>query len=202
MARSSLKGRLLPETLECEYTSFGAWRLNDLLDADWRRLHEFGGVPVPTRRFKDNLSPRFVHIFLIRLAQRWYSRGWRRAAKLPSLANVILFGLEVPARLVIGPGLVMPHTNGTVVGAGQIGRNCTIFHQVTLGATLADFAYDPNKRPTVGHDVTITAGAKVLGGISIGDGATIGANAVVLVDVPEGALAVGIPAIMKFPASA
>jgi serine O-acetyltransferase len=173
------------------------FRMRECLDADWKRLHQFGGVDAPPRRFFDSFSPRFAPITLIRLAHWLYQRRFRRSAKVVSLINFIVFGLEVPARLPMGMGLVIPHTNGTVIGAGYIGRNVTIFHQVTLGAKLADFGYDFALRPHVGDNVTITAGAKVLGPVRLGDGCTIGANAVVITDIPSGSLAVGIPATVR-----
>jgi serine O-acetyltransferase len=175
----------------------GKFRLRQCLDADWQRLHEFGGVPTTTRRFTDNFSPRFAPVMLIRVAHWLFTRRMRRTAKTISLINFIVFGLEVPARLRIGAGLVIPHTNGTIIGAGYIGRNVTIFHQVTLGATLADFDYDYACRPHVEDNVTITAGAKVLGPVRLGSGCVIGANAVVLSDIPRDSLAVGIPARVR-----
>ncbi|HEY8509889.1 MAG TPA: hypothetical protein VIL32_16110, partial [Steroidobacteraceae bacterium] len=80
------------------------------------------------------------------------------------------------------------------IGAGYIGRNVTIYQQVTLGAKLADFEYDVGQRPHVCDGVVITAGAKVLGGVRLGERAIIGANAVVLSDVPADCVAVGVPA--------
>lgn len=92
---------------------------------------------------------------------------------------------------------MLPHTVGTILGAGRIGRNATIYHQVTLGAKIADFNYDPAERPQIGDDVLLTTGAKIIGPVRIGNGAVIGANAVVLRDVPEGALAIGVPATIR-----
>lgn len=174
-----------------------ALRLRDYLDADWRRLAKSAGAEPARRRFMDNFSPRFAPVFFVRLAQRCHEKGWRRSAKLFSLLNVVLFSLEVPARLSIGPGLVIPHPFGTIIGAARIGRNATIYQQVTFGAALADYDYDPSKRPQVGNDVTVTAGAKVLGPVIIADGAIIGANAVVLKDVPAHSIAIGVPAQIR-----
>jgi serine O-acetyltransferase len=168
--------------------------LRAYLDADWRRLCEVSGRPLTRRGLLSCLSPRFGHIALLRSAQVWHAHGWVRAAKVPSLLNVVLFGLEVPARLAIGPGLVMPHPQGIVLGGRSIGANALIFHQVTLGGRVADFEYVPERRPRVGDGVTISAGAKILGPVCLGDGAVIGANAVVLNDVPAGMTAVGVPA--------
>jgi serine O-acetyltransferase len=169
-------------------------RLRALLDHDWRRFLEFSGQPLRPRRWQDSFAPRFASVTLIRRAQRLHARGFRRLAKLTSMINFIIFGIEVPPRLNIGPGLVIPHTYGTIIGAGHIGRNVTIYQQVTLGAKVADFAFDPAKRPHVCDGVVITAGAKILGPVRIGEGAVVGANAVVLHDVPPMSVAVGVPA--------
>ena len=169
-------------------------RLRQLLDADWRRLLEFSQEQPRPRSWKHGFSPRFASVVLIRIAQRLHARGWRRLAKLFSFFNFVVFGIEVPARLEIGPGLVIPHTHGTIIGAAYVGSNVTIYQQVTLGAKLADFAFDPAKRPQVGDNVVITAGAKVLGPVRLGERAVVGANAVVLRDVPADCIAVGVPA--------
>ena len=169
-------------------------RLQQLLDDDWARLGELGGQPPRPRRWIHHVSPRFAPVSLIRHAHALHAAGWRRAAKVVQLVNFVVFGLEVPASLEIGGGLVLPHTHGTIVGAAAIGRNVTLFQQVTLGATTLDFAYTPALRPVVEDGVTITAGAKVLGAVTLGRGCVVGANAVVLGDVPAGSLAVGVPA--------
>lgn len=169
-------------------------RLRDYLDADWQRLCELAGYPNARRSWRSAFTPRFGHICLLRLAQVWHARGFRRLAKMPSLVNYLVFALEVPARLEIGGGLVIPHPQGVVLGAREIGRNALIFQQVTLGGRVADFEYVPDRRPRVGDGVTLSAGAKILGPLTIGDGAVVGANAVVLEDIPAGATAVGVPA--------
>jgi serine O-acetyltransferase len=167
---------------------------NELLDADWARLCTLSGQAGRPRRWASAFSPRFAPVWLLRTGQALWAGGWPRLAKLPGLLNAVLFGLEVPARLPIGPGLVIAHTYGTILGAARIGARATIFHQVTLGAREADFHFDATKRPVVEDDVTLAAGAKVLGPVTLGQGCTVGANAVVLADVPAGALAVGVPA--------
>ena len=169
-------------------------QLRQLLDADWTRLHVFGGQPPRRRTLGSHLNPRFATVVLIRLAQRAHAKGWGRLAKLFSLFNVIIFGIEVPPRLAIGPGLVIPHANGIVVGAGAIGSDVTIYQGVTFGAGLADFDYDMARRPIVEDGVIVTAGAKVIGPVRLGAGAIVGANAVVIKDIPSNMLAVGVPA--------
>lgn len=101
----------------------------------------------------------------------------------------VVTGAEIPISTKIGGGLLIPHPNGIVIHVEtEIGVNCLIFQQVTIGIKGA------TKPPVIGGHVDIGAGAKVMGGIMIGDHAKIGANAVVLIDVPAGKSAVGIPA--------
>jgi serine O-acetyltransferase len=86
---------------------------------------------------------------------------------------------------LIGPGLFILHGFSTIISARSIGRDCTVFQQVTIGHTNAtDF-------PTIGNEVTVYAGAMVLGNVTLGDGCTVGAGAVVVDDVPVGVTVVG-----------
>jgi serine O-acetyltransferase len=102
-------------------------------------------------------------------------------------------GIEIHPGAVIGERVFFDHAMGVVVGeTAEIGDGCTIYQGVTLGGTSL---YKGTKRhPTLGKDVVVSAGAKVLGGFVVGDGAKIGSNAVVIKPVPAGATAVGIPA--------
>jgi serine O-acetyltransferase len=97
-------------------------------------------------------------------------------------------GADIPIDCQIGGGLMIPHPNGIVIHpAAKIGPNCIIFQQVTIGVGA-------NGVPTVGGHVDMGAGAKLLGPIVVADHCAIGANSVVLQDVPRAATAVGIPA--------
>ncbi|MCZ0811236.1 MAG: serine O-acetyltransferase [Pseudomonadota bacterium] len=97
---------------------------------------------------------------------------------------------EIPLNCEIGGGLKLPHPNGVVIHPGaRIGPNCIIFQQVTLGTSSTRSGV-----PEIGGGVELGAGARVLGSVKIGDHAIIGANAVVTHDIPEAAIAVGIPA--------
>ena len=169
-------------------------RLSNYLDADWRRLCKISGTFPRKRRILDVLHPRFAPVAILRFAQKFRAKGWHRTSKLFSLINVVIFGIEVPATLSIGPGLVVTHANGIVLGAASIGCNVTIYQQVTLGAKEADFRFDPLLRPTVEDNVVLSTGAKVLGGVRVCSGSIVGANAVVLCDVPANHIAVGVPA--------
>ena len=104
----------------------------------------------------------------------------------------IVTGADIPVNCNIGGGLLLPHPNGIVIHPrAQIGPNCLIFHQVTIGTR------DGAGAPFIGGHVDIGAGAKILGAVRIGDHTLIGANAVVLQDVPQGSTAVGIPAVIQ-----
>ncbi len=138
-------------------------------------------------------SPRFIPVFIYRLSSALYDRNFSFLSKSLSLFNFIFFGLEIYVGCKIGPGLVLPHTQGTVIGAYSIGNNATIFNGVTLGAVMFETLISEKTRPIVGNDVTIGAGAKVLGGVSIGDRVKVGANAVVITSIPSGFTAVGVP---------
>lgn len=103
----------------------------------------------------------------------------------------VVTGADIPLGCTIGGGLLLPHPNGVVIHADvQIGPNCLIFQQVTIGALRAGGV------PRLGGHVDVGAGAKILGAIRIGDDSLVGANAVVLIDVPAGGTAVGIPAAL------
>lgn len=169
-------------------------RYLQLLDADYERLIHISGQTYSSFKFRRIFSFRFTPVVLIRLSQYLYACGWYRISYIPACLNFIIFGLEVPPRLFIGPGLVIMHTQGTIIGASSIGSNLTIYHQVTLGAAVMDFNYTLSLRPVIGDNVTICAGSKVLGGIHLYDGCIVGANAVVLSDVPSRHRAVGVPA--------
>jgi serine O-acetyltransferase len=134
------------------------------------------------------LSYRFAH--LLRAAGMMVlPRFFQATARL-------LTGVDIHPGARIGAGLFIDHGMGTVIGeTAEIGEDVTLLHQVTLGARGGDRPPSPGKRhPTLGDRVFVGAGAKILGPVRIGDDAAIGANAVVLEDVPDGATAVGIPA--------
>lgn len=134
-----------------------------------------------------------VHALLIhRLSHRLWNAGLKWLARFVAHLARWFTGVEIHPAAVIGRRVFIDHGMGVVVGeTAEIGDDCTLYHGVTLGGTT----WNKGKRhPTLGKGVVIGAGAKVLGPISIGDGAKIGSNAVVVKDVPAGATAVGIPA--------
>lgn len=173
-------------------------RLKQLLLSDLARQYEMEGRlglrPNLFRLLGRLLHPRFLPIVLCRTARAALLTGIPIVPKILTYLNIVLFGLEVAPRCEIGPGLFFPHTSGTVVGAWRLGHNVTIFQGVTLGAKGLDMGFDPQQRPCVGDDVTLGAGCKILGGIIIGDEATVGANSVVVHSVPSNDTVAGIPA--------
>lgn len=170
--------------------------LKEYLQADWARLASLCHLN-SIFNWRKCLNPRFTPVAIIRFAFCLHRAGYTRLAKVFSAMNLFLFGIEVPSKLQIGAGLILPHTVGTVLGAASIGVNATIFHQVTLGAIVADYHYDLTTRPILGNNVTIGSGAKILGSIHLENDSVVGANAVVLEDVPTNNLAVGIPSVNK-----
>lgn len=172
--------------------------MKEYLQADLARQLEIEGHPERRatwpRLIARLLHPRFFPLVLCRMARAAFLRRVPILPELLTYLNIVLFGLEASPRCDIGPGLFLPHTYGTVIGACEIGKSVTIFQGVTLGAKEVDMTFKPELRPKIGNQVTIGAGAKILGGVRVGDGVIIGANAVVLNNIPPHLTVVGIPA--------
>lgn len=154
-------------------------------EPDWtreapRRFWDPGRKLIKTLRDYDRLAGRSGPVIRIRrncivLRHRFWSA---------------VTSCDIPLNCNIGGGFVMPHPNGVVIHPfAAVGPNCMMMHQTTLGTARSDQA-----APTLGGHVDVSAGAKILGAVAIGDHAVIGANAVVLKDVPPFAVAVGVPA--------
>jgi serine O-acetyltransferase len=172
--------------------------LKALLYADLERQLQLGGQPgaqASMLLFLRRLPhPRFLPIVLCRSSRSAFICGLPALAHLLSYLNQIIFGIEISPRCMIGPGIFFPHTSGTVIGASKIGKGVTIFQGVTLGARQVDMKYDLALRPELGDFVVVGAGAKVLGGITLGDNVRVGANSVLLRSVPANATVAGVPA--------
>mgnify|MGYP000571883746 CR=1 FL=1 len=172
-------------------------KLLKTLNQDLIRLYYPLAEDIKLRRvsFLKALNPRFLPVIIIRLSAAFYKLSILRFfAYILTWLNVFIFGIESTPRCKIGPGLVIPHSSGTVIGASVIGKNVTIFQGVTLGAQEADMYFDPKTRPEIGNNVIIGAGSKILGKVYVGDNVVIGANSVVLEDVPANVVIAGIPA--------
>jgi serine O-acetyltransferase len=137
--------------------------------------------------------PGLHALVLHRWAHRCWTSGWHVTARFISNFSRWLTGIEIHPGAMIGRRVFIDHGMGIVIGeTAEVGDDCTLYQGVTLGGTSL---YKGTKRhPTLGRGVVVSAGAKVLGGFTIGDGARVGANAVLLKPVPPNATAVGIPA--------
>lgn len=134
-----------------------------------------------------------VHAMIAhRKAHQLLEDGHPFLARLVSQTARHFTGIEIHPGAKIGKGLLIDHGMGVVIGeTAEIGDNCTIYQGVTLGGTGKDVG---KRHPTLGDNVMVGAGAKILGPVKIGSGSKIAANAVVLNGVPENCTAVGIPA--------
>lgn len=135
-----------------------------------------------------------LHALVLHRRAHWFwTHNFKWLGRFVSHIGRFLTGIEIHPGAKIGERVFFDHAMGVVVGeTAEIGDGCTIYQGVTLGGTSL---YKGAKRhPTLGRDVVVSAGAKVLGGFEVGDGAKIGSNAVVIKPVPAGATAVGIPA--------
>ena len=138
------------------------------------------------------LYPTIHALIAYRIAHYFYTKKLFFLARLISQISRFFTGIEIHPGAKIGRGLVIDHGMGVVIGeTAEIGDDVLLYHGVTLGGTGKDKG---KRHPTLGNNVVIGAGAKVLGPIYIGSNSKVGANSVVLRDVPEGATAVGIPA--------
>jgi len=137
--------------------------------------------------------PGLHAVLLHRLAHGCWVRGFQWLGRFISHLARWFTGIEIHPGARIGQRVFIDHGMGVVIGeTAEIGDGCTIYHGVTLGGTSL---YKGAKRhPTLGQNVVVGAGAKVLGGFEVGDGAKVGSNAVVTKPVPAGATAVGNPA--------
>lgn len=138
------------------------------------------------------LYPTIHALIAYRIAHFLYVKKLFFLSRVISQISRFFTGIEIHPGAKIGKGLVIDHGMGVVIGeTAEIGDNVLLYHGVTLGGTGKDKG---KRHPTLGDNVIIGAGAKVLGPIYIASNSKIGANSVVLKDVPEGATAVGIPA--------
>lgn len=139
-----------------------------------------------------------VHaVFWYRIAHFIYKHHFRLVAELIMFLVRCMINIEIHPAATIGKRLFIDHGTGVVVGATSIiGNDVTMYHGVTLGG-VGRGGVSGKRHPTVEDGVTIGSGAKILGNITLGEGCIIGANAVVLKDVPPYSTAVGIPSVIK-----
>jgi serine O-acetyltransferase len=138
-----------------------------------------------------------VHaIWFHRVAHRLWGAGWTTAARLVAHLSRFLTGIEIHPAAKLGPGLFIDHGMGIVIGeTAEVGENVSLLQGVTLGGTSVR---REKRHPTLGDNVTVGAGAKVLGSFTIGAGSRIGAGSVVVREVPENSVVVGVPGRVTF----
>lgn len=149
--------------------------------ARWQQLWNMTEKPSLALSILLSRCREFRNLFIYRNRHRAFYRNWVKLFFRP------MDTLFIEAKQ-IGGGLYIQHGFSTMIAAESIGENCWINQQVTIGYR------DHNRAPIIGDNVMITCGAKVLGSITVGDGAVIGANAVVIRDVEPGAVMGGVPA--------
>ena len=133
-----------------------------------------------------------VHALAIhRVAHGLWRRGWTTAGRFLSHVGRFMTGIEIHPGARLGPGLFIDHGMGVVIGeTAEVGENVTLLQGVTLGGTSLK---KEKRHPTLGNNVVVGAGAKIIGAFMIGDGSRIGAGSVVVREVPPNSVVVGVP---------
>ncbi len=135
--------------------------------------------------------PGLHAIWLHRLAHSLYKRGWALIPRFINTFSRFLTGIDIHPGAQLGPGLFIDHGMGVVIGeTAETGSNVTLYQGVTLGGTGKERG---KRHPTIGDNVVVASGAKVLGSFKVGDNTKIGAGSVVLCEVPPNSVVVGIP---------
>lgn len=174
--------------------------LRELIDSDLARFTQtyvLRGQPFSKRRiFWESLifKAGFQAVLLYRVSHWLYERGWIYLPWFLSRVSIAITGAEIEFNAQIGPGMFVSHPVGIVVGRGTvIGSEVTLFQGVTFGVK----SWHPDsigKFPRVGNKCYFFTGAAVLGDVTIGDNCIVGAHAVLTCDLPDGSMALGIPA--------
>lgn len=161
------------------------------MDLEAAKMHD----PAATSALEIALTYNGFHaLILYRIAHYLHVRGFKLIARIISSIGRFFTGIEIHPGAKIGYGVFIDHGTGVVIGeTTEIGNNVTIYQGATLGGTGKDKG---KRHPTVESGVMISAGAKVLGPITIGKNAKIGAGSVVLQDVPPNATVVGVPGMV------
>lgn len=143
------------------------------------------------------LYPSVHALMMYRISHFFYSKNRFFIARLISQFSRFLTGIEIHPGAQIGMGTLIDHGSGVVIGETSIiGDRVTIYQGATIGATGNEKEF--KRHPTLGNDIVVGSGAKILGPVNIGDNCKIGANSVVLKDMPANSTAVGIPAKIKY----
>lgn len=167
------------------------WRaFKDALHRDVEQLRKM------RYRVAPFLFPHLTAVLLYRIAVELRRSGLAVPARAVTMLNQALTGAELDPAAQIGPGLTFAHTDGVVVGMGVVaGADLSLYGGTLLGSNFGESRTNPRwGHPVIGDGVTVYSKASVIGPVRIGDGACIGAHALVLTDVPAGCVAKGVPA--------
>jgi serine O-acetyltransferase len=148
--------------------------------------------PAARSRLEAILCYPGVHALAFhRVAHRLWKAGWFGSARFLSHISRFLTGIEIHPAAQLGPGLFIDHGMGVVIGeTAEVGRNVTLYQGVSLAGTSLK---REKRHPTLGDNVVVGAGAKIIGGFKIGDNSRIGAGSVVVREVPPNSVVVGVP---------
>ena len=143
--------------------------------------------------------PGVKAVFFHQISNFFYKAGFDLIARIISQTVRFFTGIEIHPGAKLGKNLFIDHGMGVVIGeTSEVGDNVTIYHAVTLGGSSPSIDSEKQRHekrhPTIGHDVVIGSGAQIIGPVNVGNYSRIAANAVVVIDVPENATMVGIPA--------
>lgn len=135
--------------------------------------------------------PGLHAIWLHRIAHKFYLKGWVLLPRLINTFSRFLTGIDIHPGAKLGPGLFIDHGMGLVIGeTAELGKNVTLYQGVTLGGTGKEKG---KRHPTIGDNVVVSSGAKVLGSFTVGSNSKIGSGSVVLKEVPPNSVVVGVP---------
>lgn len=148
--------------------------------------------PAAKTRLEAALCYPGLHaIWLHRIAHHFYLKGWVVLPRLLNTFSRFLTGIDIHPGAKLGPGLFIDHGMGLVIGeTAELGSNVTLYQGVTLGGTGKEKG---KRHPTIGNNVVVSSGAKVLGSFKVGDNSKIGSGSVVLKEVPPNSVVVGVP---------
>jgi serine O-acetyltransferase len=161
--------------------------------ADLASTARIKGVPYPSARGLADilLLPGTLAVMLFRVSSGLHRAGFRTGPRLLTTANTILFGCDLDPVAVVGDGLVMPHPHGVAFGAVYVGAEARLMANVRLGGPGPSGTV--TGVPRVGNECWLFDGAKVVGGVTVGDRSVISADTVVVRDVPADAVVAGNP---------
>ena len=148
--------------------------------------------PAAKSRLEAALCYPGLHaIWLHRIAHSLYTKGWVVLPRMINTFSRFLTGIDIHPGAKLGPGLFIDHGMGLVIGeTAELGSNVTLYQGVTLGGTGKETG---KRHPTIGNNVVVSSGAKILGSFKVGDNSKIGSGSVVLHEVPPNSVVVGIP---------